>query len=72
MFMDRGATRSFSIYGVCAQIWCLQVEELKAKLNELQITMGEQEATIVTLRVEVSKKNEQLTFVTDEKVGTTS
>ena len=67
----------------CCIIWCkfnglkfkshfLQVENLKAKLDGLQTTMAEQESTIEVLRAELNKKHEQLGFVTDEKVKTTS
>lgn len=38
------------------------------KLDDLHTTMAEQEATISALRLEVNKKNEQLGFITDEKV----
>lgn len=41
---------------------------MKVKLDDLHTTMAEQEATISALRLEVNKKNEQLGFITDEKV----
>jgi predicted nucleic acid-binding Zn-ribbon protein len=48
----------------------LQVENLKAKLDDLQTSMAEQETTIEVLRAELNKKHEQLGFITDEKVKT--
>ena len=41
---------------------------MKAKLDELQTSMAEQEANIGVLRAELNKKHEQLGFITDEKV----
>jgi hypothetical protein len=41
---------------------------LKIKLEGLQITIVEQEATIVFLHTKLSKKINQLVFISDEKV----
>ena len=46
----------------------MQVENLKAKLDDLQTTMAEQETTIEVLRAELNNKHEQLGFIADEKV----
>ncbi|KAG0610499.1 hypothetical protein M758_7G071100, partial [Ceratodon purpureus] len=46
-----------------------KVENMKAKLDELQTSMAEQEANIGVLRAELNKKHEQLGFITDEKAA---
>lgn len=46
----------------------MQVEQLKAKLDDLESAMVDHETTVEALRAELSKKNEQLGFITDEKV----
>ncbi|XP_073392392.1 uncharacterized protein [Physcomitrium patens] len=46
-----------------------KVEQLKAKLDDLESAMVDHETTVEALRAELSKKNEQLGFITDEKVA---
>jgi hypothetical protein len=46
----------------------LQVQALKIELEGLQITIVEQEITIVSLHTKLSKKIDQLVFITKEKV----
>ncbi|KAG0566570.1 hypothetical protein KC19_7G073400 [Ceratodon purpureus] len=69
-YQQRYTKMMFSIKGrESMQRSLRKVENMKAKLDELQTSMAEQEANIGVLRAELNKKHEQLGFITDEKAA---